>query len=86
MIDDIRRIFREKLIKRVFGEDWRPSDPLANIGADLEILIKGRARDANDYYKRAGYIAGLFEAEEIMREALHEASTDPQKRGSGHAS
>lgn len=70
--DEIARIFRQKIIKAFFGEEWRPERPLENIGADLQNLLAGR--DVAGYQYRAGRLQGLLDAQTLFSESVNEAN------------
>lgn len=73
--EELARVFREKIVKAIFGDDWRPDRPLENIGSHLNNLMTGHAyKDIGEYRQAAGRITGLREALDLFNQAAQEAS------------
>lgn len=70
MIDEVRHNFRVAVIKEVFGDAWKPSRPLNNIGGLLLPLLQGQARTEQEYQNRAGRIMGMIEAMNLLDAAV----------------
>lgn len=65
----LRDEIKHRLKVEIFGGEWRPENPLDDMGGAMEILARGRA-DTDTLRFYGGVIEGLRRAADIVDEAF----------------
>ena len=77
--DEVRRLMRERILRRLFGEEYRADRPLESLGGEIGFLIDGYDNTPDKYMKRVGYIAAMKSILIDLDETIKQIYEPPQE-------